>query len=503
MKKRYIKSFSVLTAMLLLFAGCEKFLEQDVPGQYSEDDFYESDVDATQAVTAIYNFMAAHYNGTWGSVYFIKTLPSDEANAGGSGPGDQPGYQQINTYNFDATNESIRDVWRMCYYTIFRANKVINKVSPDNDLRKRLIAEAKVIRAYQYFELTSLWGDVPLVLDDVPATQYTSTGRQPRADVYAQVEQDCRDAIAVLPIRSGYAGGDRFRVTKGTAQALLGKVLLYQEKWQSAAAEFDNVITSNQYGLEPSIGHAFSRTGEFGKESIFEVSYASDRSYDWGNFPWDSRPISNIHIQLMGPRSDFYVKAPADSLVGGWGFITPKKKLWDAFIAAGDVDRRKNTVMSLSELRAAGGDWTSTNAYQFEGYFQRKYGTYASQSGAPVAELNYGNNWRLIRYSDVLLMAAEAYYRSNDEDRARTELNKVRLRANLPDITATGTALFESIVSERQLELAYEGARFPDLVRWGRASAELAAQGFIAGKHELMPIPDNEVRTGGLTQNNY
>lgn len=504
MKKTTIKVAVICGVLLITTSSCKKFLDQEVPGKFAEQDFYKTDNDALQATTAIYNFMTAHYNSNWASVYFVKSLPSDESNAAGSGPGDQPGYQTLDDYNFDATNDKVRDAWKMCYYTIFRTNKVINKVVPETDLRKRLIAEAKVIRAYNYFELVSLWGDVPLVLDDVPPSQYTSTPRTAKAGVYAQIEKDCQEAMAVLPVRTTYTGGDKFRVSKGTAQALLGKAYLYQQKWNEAATQFDAVITSNQYGLEATVGKAFSQSGEFGQESLFEVSYTNTRSYDWGNFPWGGMPVSNIHVQLMGPRSDYYVRAPADSLGGGWGFISPKTKLWNAFVAAGDVNRRANTIMSAGELTTAGGNWTNPTAWDYEGYFQRKYGSYTTQTGGPVGELNYGTNWRLIRYADVLLMAAEAYYKAANETRARTELNKIRTRAGLSNVTATGTALFDAIVLERQLELAFEGYRYLDLVRWGKAPTELGSLGFVTGKHELLPIPDNEIKTGGLSQNpNY
>jgi starch-binding outer membrane protein, SusD/RagB family len=261
------------------------------------------------------------------------------------------------------------------------------------------------------------------------------------------------------------------------------------------------VITSNQYSLASSVGAAFSRNHEFGPESIFEISYTNGRSYDWGNFPWGGAPESNIHIQLMGPRGDYYTKAPADSLTAGWGFILPKQKLWDAYVAAGDVNRRKQTIMSEVELKAAGGNWTNATAYDYEGFFQRKYGSFTSQTGTPIGELNYGTNWRHIRYADVLLMAAEAYYRANNEPKARGYINLVRQRSGLPDISTSGTALFSSIVLERQLELAFEGVRYPDLVRWGLAAQELGPLGFKPNKHELLPIPDYDVRTGSLTQN--
>src|SRR4051812_9310301 len=221
MKSLMIKSIIICSAVLLITSGCKKFLDQDVPGAYAEEDFYKTDQDATQAVTAVYDMMQAHYNNNWASLYMIKMLLSDESNAGGSDAGDQPGYQTIDDYTFDATNDKIRDAWRMLYFTIYRANKVVNRTQPETDLRKRLIAEAKVLRAYNYFELVSLWGDVPLVLTDIPPAEYTSTGRKPKAEVYAQIEKDLNDAIPVLPLKLLYGTNDKFRVSKGTAQALL------------------------------------------------------------------------------------------------------------------------------------------------------------------------------------------------------------------------------------------------------------------------------------------
>ena len=495
--------FTCCLAMLLA-SGCKKFLTQDVPGAFPEQEFYKTDADASQAVVGIYDMMQAHYNNNWGSLYMVKTLLSDESNAGGSHDGDQPGYQALDDYNFDATNDKVRDAWRMCYFTIYRANKVINNTDPATDLRKRLIAEAKVLRAYNYFELVSLWGDVPLVLNDIPPSQYTSTGRAPKAEVYTQIAKDLNEAIAVLPLKSAYGTIDRFRVSKGTAQALLGKALLYQQKWSEAAEQFEAVITSNQYSLAPSIGAAFSKNHEFGQESIFEIAYTTTRNYDWGNFPWGAAPESNIHIQLMGPRGDYYTKAPADSLNAGWGFNLPRKKLYDAYITAGDVNRRVQTIMSETELEAAGGNWSNPTAWDYDGYFQRKYGSFTTQTGGPINELNYGTNWRHIRYSDVLLMAAEAYHKATNDVKARGYLNMVRQRAGLADLNLSGAALFSAIVVERQLELAFEGFRYTDLVRWGLASQELGSLGYNNSKHNLLPIPDYDVKTGALTQNpNY
>ena len=503
MKTNLYKLLIAGAAIALTQSGCKKFLDQKVPGQLSEQNFYQTDQDAMQATTAVYDLMTAHYNRSWASMYIVKTMLSDESNAGGSGPGDQEGYQRLDDFTFDAANDKVLGAWKLCYGAIYRANKVINNVKPETPLRKRLIAEAKFLRAINYLDLVSLWGDVPLVIGDLTPSQYTTTPRAAKTAIYTQIEKDLNEAIPELPLRNAVAAADRFRATKGAAQALLGRALLYQQKWAEAAAQLESVITSTQYALEPSVGKVFSVAGEFGVESLFEINYNRGENYNWGNFPWDWQPESNIHVQLMGPRSDYYVKAPSDSLIGGWGFNTPKAKLYNAYIAAGDSFRRKQIIMSLPELQAMGGNWTTNNAWDFEGFFQRKYSTYISQtssSGSNVAELNYGTNWRLIRYADVLLMAAEANYRAGNEPKARGYLNQVRTRAQMPDVTASGNALFDAIVRERQLELAFEGFRFVDLVRWGLATQELGSLGFQS-KHALLPIPSQDVQTGNLTQN--
>lgn len=507
MKHSIIRYTFLGISALFLGSGCAKnFLDQEIPGRSPEEEFYQTDGDALAATFAAYDFLQADYNWGWASILLVKTFPSDESNAGGSGPADQPSYQALDNFTFESQNEAVLWTWRVCYFGAYRCNQVINRVKGETDLQKRLVAECKALRAHFYFDLVGLWGDVPLILKDLTPAEYSKIPRAKKADVYAQMTKDLLEAIPLLPLKSAYPANERHRVSKGAAQALLGKIYLYQQKWPEAAAAFNDVITSNQYDLEPDFAKVFSEAGEFGMESVLEVPFTSRKGFDWGNFPWDTYRLieSNIHVQLQGPRSDFYTKAPNDSLNAGWGFNLPKPKLYNAYIAAGDVKRRTNTVMSVGELVANGGGWTAPTAWDYEGFFQRKYGSFegeTSSEGGAVPDLNYGNNIRLIRYADVLLMAAEAYYRAGNEDRARTELKKVRLRAGLGEITATGDALFNAIVNERFLELAFEGFRYMDLVRWGKAEAELGALGFKANKHELLPIPNEDVRIGNIEQN--
>ncbi|MFK8102271.1 MAG: RagB/SusD family nutrient uptake outer membrane protein [Saprospiraceae bacterium] len=501
MKNSILKFFGAVLLVTSVYA-CSDFLNVEVNNQLSIEEFYATDEDADQAVLAAYDILQWHQNvwgSGWSSPYMVKTLPSDEGQAGGANAGDQPNYVALDRFTFDATNAPIEATWAVNYYGIYRCNLVINNVEGDSDLKKRVVAEAKGLRAYYYSELVTLFGDVPLILKELAPSEYNQS-RTAKAQVYSQIEKDLSDAIAALPVKSAYSASDKFRVSKGTAQALLGKILLYQEKYGDAAIVLDNLIQSMEYDLEPDFAKVFSEDGELGMESVFEVVYITTAGYDWGanGYPWGASAESNVHIQLMGAREGVF--SGVDSLNNGWGFNYPSPKLWNAFIAAGDEVRRKETLMSEEEYIAGGGTVSDPTTFDYEGYIRRKYGSYSTEGSDGVFQLNYGTNWRLIRYADVLLMAAEAHHKSGDDGSARTELNKVRLRAGLDDVTASGNDLFNAIVNERQLELAFEGHRYLDLIRWGKAGDEIS--NFQTGKHELLPVPQNELLTApNMSQN--
>jgi hypothetical protein len=216
---------------------------------------------------------------------------------------------------------------------------------------------------------------------------------------------------------------------------------------------------------------------------------------------------NNINWQLMGPRADYFVSGNS-GLSGGWGFNYPTAKMAQAFDAEGDLVRRKASILSVDELKAQGGNWTVAPGAQWgmEGYFRLKYGTLVSETsgaGGATPELNYGTNIRAIRYADVLLMAAEANLLSNNVGVAQGYFNLVRNRVKLPVKTIT----LDAIKTERRLELAFEGFRFLDLIRWGDAANVLKSQGFAKNgnflvKHNLYPIPSAEVLNNNLMVQN-
>jgi tetratricopeptide (TPR) repeat protein len=446
----------------------------------------------------VYDIIQYNYShGGWASVYFIKNLPADDCNAAGGSPTDQSEYQYLDDFQITSDNAKLESIWTNFYKTINFCNTITAVENRDNVTpgMQAMIGEAKALRAMTYFDLVVMFGDVPLFTENPTNENDFHKPRTPASEVYLQIEKDLTDAIAALPVKSQRSDADKFRVSKGFAQGLLGKVYLYQQKYQEAAGILEDLILSQEYDLEPNFSDVWAATNEFGVESLFEVSYVSN-SYDWGNFPWGGGNESNIEAQLQGPRDAVFDLSNCTLDVrNGWGFNLPTQEIGDLFIAEGETIRYEGTLISQSDFEATGGVIVDENGHDYEGYMRLKYVTKNSETDLnAVAELNYTVNWRILRYADVLLMAAEAYNKLGEDGKAQDELEKVRHRAGFTEeVTETGNALFERIVKERQLELAFEGQRYWDLVRWGKAQAELSNIGFVAGKHEVFPIPLNEI----------
>lgn len=493
MKTKIFYSILTLFFASVLITGCsEDFLIIDKTGGIPQDEFYNTDAEALSALVASYDILQSMWAQDWKCMWMVKVLPGGEINCGGGSASDQPPYQQLARFQHTPGNEPIATVYESCYMGIFRANKVIERVEDDSPAKKIIIAEAKVLRAYYYFELVTMFGDVPLVTSELAASEYAAPPAQASA-IWTQIETDLTQAIADLKVKKE---GDAWRISKGTAQALLGKAYLYQKKYPQAVIQFNDVITSGQFWLVKDFSQILKKETEFGSESLFEISYETSQGNQWSNFQWGNgrRQENNIHWQLCGPRGDGYFEGGKSGLISGWGFAYPTQTIFDAF-AAEDTIRRKASVMSEAELIALGGDYRNDGdlPYDCEGFVRLKYGTWESETDLKAQpELNYGTNIRLIRMGDVYLMAAEANYFEGNEVVARQYLDSITTRAKITPITSSGAQLLEDIKHQRQVELAFEGFRLADLVRWGDAAAVLGSKGYQA-KHALYPIPQKEL----------
>lgn len=485
----YKKSLYALAGMLLMATSCtESYLELNPKGEVLEVNFYTTEQQCFEALIATYDPLTWVY--PWGSWYVMSNVASDEALAGGGAIDDRPEYQEIETFTTSSNNAAVANLWKKNYRGIYRANLLINNDKVKTTAVDNYKAEAKFLRAYYYFELVRFFGDVPLFTNTLTKSEYQQV-RRPVTEVYALIETDLKEAIAKLPLKSKLSPDNKFRVNLGAAQALLGKVYLYEKKWAEAAAMFGEVIKSTEYTLEPNYEDNFKASHEFGTESVFEISYTNTKpSVDaWGG----PNSEGNLDIQLMGPR-DLVIPADSSDIQAGWGFAKPSAEMANVFTA---TDVRKNaTVFSLAWVVAKGG--SCSEPYQATGYFNRKYAALKGETNALNHDVCYLNNYRIIRYSDVLLMYAEALNESGAADVNGKDvafyINQVRNRAKLANTTASGKeGLRAAIKLERQLELALEGVRYFDLVRWGDANTILAPLGYKAVTNGLFPIPQGDI----------
>lgn len=552
MKTKSYKQFTVALISLLFLAGCSSsFLDMEQPGVTQVKNYYKTDADATGGIISCYNMMRAMNSSVWTSFWMTKESLSDDIYTGGENSGDRPEYQELNKFTFGPTNGPITNIYRYSYMVIYRANMIVDNFKTPTPYQKIVIAEAKAIRAYMYFELATLYGNVPLVLHELLPTEYAqpnstsitnADGTITPTGLYTQIEKDLTEAMADLPLRSQLkaSGSDLSRFSKGTAQAFLGKTQLYEKKYTDAAKTLNALIATSEYSLYQlaEINNDYTqllrKSTEFGKESIFEISYSSDRANDWSNAfgdlwndPSRTNP-ANMVWQLCGPRGDQGFNGGTTGVNGGWGFGYPTLDLWKAYKDAGDSVRVQASILTESQVIAKGGTMGKDGNFMWgcPGLVRLKYTTWANETSSAagaVPDLCYGSNLRIIRYSDVLLMASEANLLATPADAttALGQINQVRSRVNLLPLASL---TLDNIKLERRLELSFEGCRYQDLVRWGDAKNVLkdqgksvptgkriggvlqfntnSAAGFIAPKNNMFPIPFNEMSSNPNVKQN-
>ncbi len=489
-----MKKYTYIIGLFLVstFGSCTKFVDYNPQEDYqiTADNYFKSADDYQKLTIGVYSPM----QWLW-AVPVIGEIASDNSVSGGENATDNIPFQQIDDYQIVANNGQLTEIWKACYEGINRANYLEeNKAKLDFTGKTALYGEVYFLRAYYYFELVKMFGGVPLFIDKrLSVGDSKKFQRATKAQVYAQIETDLTAAIAALPVSNSQQG----RATKYAAQALLGKVYLYQDKFTEASAMLENVVTG-PFSLVTNYGNIFLQAGENGSESIFEVQYSNASPfYDWSN---PGRGQGNLAVQICGIRN----LTGTSPYASGWSTNLPTANLAAAF-AAGDT-RKAVTVLDIEAYKTAnaGMNITYTVApYKNTGLYNQKYLPRVGQTSGQV-ELNYLNNYRAIRYADVLLMAAEANNRMGTPNDAKAVLylNQVRARAfgdNLHNVNATGTALKTAIWDERRLELGMEGHRFFDLVRTGQAASKIT--GWVANKNEVFPIPQAEIDISGLTQN--
>lgn len=485
---KYLNYKYLLLALILggaLFSGCNKYLEVDPPYTQDAENFFQTPEDFERALTGAYDLLQATFVSVW-----IGDIASDNTIAGGESVTDTEGLHQIDEMTHGGVNNELRSVFRWNYTGVTRANYLLEfQDNIEFSGKDKIIAEARFLRAFYYFELVKFFGDVPLIVDRrLGVEEATTIPRSPKAEVYAQIEADLIAAAAVLDPVSSVKG----RATRGAAQSLLGKVYLYQEKFAQAATILDEVINSSHYSLIANYSDLFTVASEGNSETVFDVEYSGLEGGSYGCL-----------VCLEGNAGPgFHGIRQYDGPVYGDGnsYNLPTQDLYDAFDASDP--RRDLTVLDIDAFIATQPNPASityaVGAGGHTGYYNNKYIKRQGEIGLPDNDLTSPVNYRVIRYADVLLMAAEAHYQNGNAGSAQMYVDQVRTRVGMPT-PALGSV--EDIWNERRLELSCEGHRFFDLVRTGQAAQ--AIDGFETNKNELFPIPQVEIDLAGgnWTQN--
>lgn len=468
---------------LLVFTGCKKFL--DVEPQFSQDaeNYFTSPEHYELALIGAYDLLQGSFLNVW-----IGEIASDNSIAGGESVVDTKGLHEIDDMTHGAVNAELRSIFRWNYAGISRANFILeNKDNINFTGKDIIIAEAQFLRGYYYFQLVKFFGDVPLVIDKrLGSDEVTTIERAPKSEVYAQIEKDLSEASSVLNWSNPIKG----HADKGAALSLLGKVYLYQNKFTESATTLEQVITSGNYQLVPDFRNIFAVGNEGNSETVFDIEYSGleGGSYD-------------CLICLEGNAAPgFHGIRQYDGPVYGDGnsYNLPTQDLYDAFPTS-DVLRRDASVLNLDAFIATQPN-PSTISYAIgggghTGFYNNKYIKKLGEIGLPDNDLTSPVNYKVIRYADVLLMAAEANNRSNNDGVALGYVNQVRTRVNQGMLSSGGIQLTNDIWEERRFELSGEGHRFFDLVRTSQAQSKI--NGFVNGKHELFPIPQIEISLAG------
>lgn len=508
--RNIILGFAAVAAL----SSCNDMLDIPQHGVQNYETYYQTDEEAESAIVACYiQQKGLEYNYVMG-----KNMLTDDFWAGGGGRNDNAELEQLNEFTFSTEQSFLQGMFQSYYQIIYKANVVLGHVTGDSDVMQRARAEAKVFRAWAYFELISMWGNPPLVDHELEPSEY-SRPNGTTEELWALVEKDLTEAIG-----SGYltekanADDKTWRVTKQYAQAVLGKAYLWQKKYADAAETFDAIVESGLYRLYGDYENIISFNAKQNSESMFESVKISDANNVWNNF---SMMQLMIHF-----RTDKFASMNSELGTLGWGFLNPQANLYEDFVAVeGENGYRLNaTLKTYPQMQELGCVLTTGASIINEGYFMWKWRILAAQ--VPAMGYNYvdDNNPRWMRYAEVLLCAAEAHLENGNGAKADEYLNLIRTRAQAPSISG---ATLADIQREKRIELCGEGTRFQDMLRWGIAEERMKDQGSrcpfldsngnvsykkfngedsskygFKAKHNLLPYPGVEIRLNDQIQQN-
>jgi starch-binding outer membrane protein, SusD/RagB family len=482
-----IKNIGFIFILGIGFFSCSDLLDEKQTGAYSSATFYQTEIHAQIALTAVYNSLT--FGSTQNKFWVIGDVASDDATKGG-GAGDQSEITFIEQFDYDRSNGVLDGIWTAYYEGITRANNVIYYVPAiemDESVKNKIIAEAKVLRAYFYFNLVNTFGEIPLKTNPPLNQGEINLPKSSVEDIYQQIERDLTEAIDVLETNTGEVG----RMSKGSALGLLAKAHLYQEHWSDVETTIASIDDLGIYKLELVYKNNFIDSTQNNNESLFEIQHLSGQTINQGSY------------------LNQYFAATKDN---GYAFNVPLQNFVDQFEQTGSGIYDPRLDYTVGRL---GQNWINGTAFNPSwsqtGYLQKKH-LQPTKEAAIIGD--GGLNYVYIRYADILLMKAEALNEQGKSAEALIPLNSIRVRAResylydvdlptsgavpldlLPDVVNTNQSdVRDAIRHERRVELGFEFHRFFDLMRYGSQVAETALSGtnfnYEENRYFLIPLSE-------------
>ncbi|TDH19727.1 RagB/SusD family nutrient uptake outer membrane protein [Segetibacter sp. 3557_3] len=483
-----------------LLSSCKRNFDEPNPNALTIQNFWVSQNDAVRGVNAIYSTLRrqASVYSRW--MFYHRILRADE----GFGSGGDGGLNNLMSFvQTDYNHPLTAETWQNLYVGVFRANQAIAnipKINMDEALKRRLIAEAKFMRGLFYFDLTLFWGRPPLML--TPSAPTDQPANATNEEAWAQVIKDFTEAAADLPESYAATPTEIGRATKGAAYAFIGKANLQQNKYQQAVDALNWLVEGpgkTLYGLMPNYRSNFIITSENNMESVFEIQYAFKATENG-----DDDINETINLNSGASIAKFF----GPSGIGFNDGAARKRWLVDTFLlertATGQRDPRLAASFIFDSADERGANFSMIYGKSFADWglpsgnmWFRKL---LNDSTRTEEGFSSGNNYRMIRYADVLLMYAEALNGIGQTTNAYQYVNRVRNRVGIAPLPPgfSQARFLSQIKHERILELSGEGWRWADLLRWGELSSDLRSRdpeftNFVKGKHEYYPIPQSDI----------
>ncbi|MBP1839888.1 RagB/SusD family nutrient uptake outer membrane protein [Formosa algae] len=453
MKNIYI----CLIALIALNSCSDDFTDLAPISNRNEADFYTTENDFVSAINASY--AGLQDDGVYGRAYWTMfEMRGDNTDQGADGTGLARQFTEINAFTEDALNEQVTAAWTGSYSVIANCNVILSRIEGiemTEAVKTRIIGEALFLRSLMYYHLAVAYGNIPLQLE--PFTTGEELTQVDASTVYTQLIIDLTTAEANLS--SSYGASDLGRATKGAAATLLAKVLLTTNQNSEAVTVLRRIQASYGYSLVDDYADLWGASNEHNEESIFEVEYLGGGIGQGSAFTNDFSPSAFLQTG------------------SGYGRNRPTSEMETSYV---DGDARFSSSMGATYINATG--------ETIDANYVRKY------ESDPPTEYDSDINFIVFRYADVLLMLAEAL---GETDESYSLINQVRDRAGLSPISATTPGTFsEKLLEERQLELAFENHRWPDLKRFGVAAEKVSeAEPIIAASsvRDLFFIPQREM----------